>query len=154
QVLAESLLLALSGGALALPLAAWGTKALVAAAPAEAVRLDQVRFDPAVFAFALAVSTLAGLAFGALPAARAAGIDPQPALAGGTSGVAAMAGTRAALARDGLAVAQVALAVVLLVGGGLMASTLARLLAVDPGFKPDHLLSLRLELLPARYPEP
>jgi putative ABC transport system permease protein len=157
QVLAESLVLALLGGAVALPLAAWGTRVLVAAAPAEAVRLEEVRFDPAVFAFALAVSGLAGLAFGALPAARAARLDPGQALAGGSGGSGASGGTSgpgATFARDGLAVAQVALAVVLLVGGGLMASTLARLLAVDPGFKPDHLLSLRLALLPAKYPEP
>ena len=149
QLLIESVVLALAGGALGLLLAAWGVDALVALAAGDLPRPDEVRPDAGVVAFTFGLSLLTGLAFGLLPAFRASrlaglhevlkirGRSGAPVRGGG-------GGRGRSLARNGLIVAETALAVVLLVGAGLMLRSFRALLDVDPGFRAENVLSLSL----------
>jgi len=143
QLLTESVLLALAGGALGLVLAVWGVDALVALAAGDLPRPDEVRPDAGVVAFTFALSLLTGLAFGLLPAFRASRLDDLHGVLkeGGRGGG---AGRGRSLARNGLIVAETALAVVLLVGAGLMLRSFRALLHVDPGFRAENVLSLSL----------
>ncbi len=142
QLLTEALLLAALGGAAGLGLAVAGVRALVAFAPAGLPRLDAVRVDGPVLLFGIGLTTLIGLAFGLAPARQAARRDPHRDL---EAGARTTGGTRGR-ARGALVVAEVALALVLLVGSGLLLRSLGRLLAVDPGFDPAHLLTLQVQV--------
>jgi putative ABC transport system permease protein len=147
--LLESLLLALSGGAVGALLAFAGRPFLVAALPPEIPRLDEIRVDPAVLAATLAVSLLVGVSCGLLPALLARRTSPADGLrTEGRSG----SGSGSARARRLVTVAEVATALVLLVGAGLLLSSLARLLAVAPGFDARDVLTMEVVLPPARYP--
>jgi putative ABC transport system permease protein len=140
QLLAESLLLSLAGGAFGLLLASWGTDLLVALAPAEIPRLDAAALEPAVLAFTATVALLTGLVFGLLPALQAsAAIHQLPSGSRGGGGT-----PRAGRWRAGLVIGEVALVVALVAGAGLLIRSYGRLLAVDPGFAPEHLLTLRI----------
>jgi putative ABC transport system permease protein len=132
QLLTESVLLAFVGGGLGVLLAAWGVDALVALAPASIPRLDEVRLDGAVLAFALAVSLAAGVTAGLIPALQASSPDLVESL---KSGAAAVTGRNRA--RSVLVVAEIALALVLVIGAGLMIRTLVRLLDVRTGMGAD-----------------
>jgi predicted permease len=152
QLLTESLVLALAGGLLGLALAALGLDLLLALAPADLPRLETVRLDGRVFAFTLTLSLVTGLLFGLAPAWRLSQLDLQGALKRGgrtTSG----GGPGAGGLRGLLVVTEVALALVLLVGAGLMIRSFGRLRAVDAGFNPHHLLSLIVPLDTRRYPD-
>jgi predicted lysophospholipase L1 biosynthesis ABC-type transport system permease subunit len=116
QLLTESLLLALVGGWWAWPWRLLGVRALVAMSPAGLPRVSAIRVDAAVFAFGLGITTLIGLAFGLIPALQAARTDPSRNLQQG--GRRSTAGHRGL--RSGLVVAEVALALMLLVGSGLL----------------------------------
>jgi putative ABC transport system permease protein len=147
QFLTESLVLALAGGAAGLLLAALGTRLLVALGPAWLPRLDQVGVDGTVAAFTLGVSLLAGVLFGLAPALQVARADLRALLAEHGRGL----GGRGR-GRSGLVVAQTALAVVLLVGAGLMLRSFARLVQVDAGFRAEQALAFPLALPEASYP--
>ena len=147
QVLAESLVLALVGGACGLALAAWGTDLLVAVAPSNLPRLDQVRIDAPILLFVLAVAILAGLLFGSAPAWQASFRDQSRFLAEGGRGDIG-GGDRL---RPALVVAQFALALSLLTGAGLLMRSFANLQSVDPGFDEQGVLGLSLNLPARKY---
>jgi putative ABC transport system permease protein len=141
QLLAESVLLAAVGGAAGLLLAHWLIDVVVRTAPPGAPGLDAVRLDARVLAFTAGVSLVTGLVFGLIPGLSASRVSLVPSLkeGGRTSGTA----TRARL-RGALVVSQVALALMLLVGAGLLLRSLHRLQSVDPGFDPRHLVTFNL----------
>jgi putative ABC transport system permease protein len=148
QLLTESFLLAGLGGVAGLLLAAWGTRTLVSLAPGP-VREQGVSLDGRVLAFTTAVTVGAGILFGLLPAIRAARVELHMALKEGTR---AARGTGARL-RAGLVVAQLALAVTLLADAGLLLRSFAELQRVEPGIRPDRMLTFSLDLPAAKYPE-
>jgi putative ABC transport system permease protein len=149
QLLSESLLLALAGGALGL-LLAWGVIALLARfGPANIPRLAEARLDWRLFLFALAASLATGMLFGLAPAMQASGGKLNATLIDGGRGRTASRSGR--LLRNGLVVVEVALAVLVLIGAGLLIRSFARLRSVDLGFQTSGLLTLRLPLNSARY---
>ena len=146
QLLTESLLLAIVGGAAGLVVAYWGVEGLLAIAPESIPRLSDVRLDWRVAAFAITASALVGVLFGIIPALQGA----QPAVVealkdGGRTGT-ARAGTQKVLV-----VGEVALALMLLIGAGLMLTSFARLRAVDVGFNVSNLVVVFVPLPQARY---
>ncbi|MBI1765154.1 MAG: ABC transporter permease [Acidobacteria bacterium] len=150
QLLTESALLACLGGAAGLLLAWWGVEALVALKPANLPRLESISLDGRVFGLALAVSLLTGIVFGLAPAWLATRLNVSAALKEGGRG--AVSGARHRL-RSGLVVAELALALILLVGAGLLIKSFWQLRTIQPGFNANNLLTLRLELPEARYQE-
>ena len=151
EFLAEGLLVALVGAALGLVVATWGVDLLLGLAPADIPRLDQVRIDGGVLAVTLAVALATGLAFGALPLLQSRGIDPAAALHGTGRGLSAGPGRRRL--RQVLVVAQLALAVVLVTGAGLLLRSFAKLRATDPGFRTEQVLKAGFTLPASRYPQ-
>jgi len=152
QVLIESLVLALAGGAVAIALADGALKVLVATAPSTLPRLEEISLDPRVLLFALAISLVASLLFGAIPALRYATRHPSPAL-GAARGASASRDRQRT--RNTLVVVQVALALVLLVSSGLMIRTFLALQNVEPGFAdPATLQTARVWIPPQQVPEP
>jgi predicted permease len=150
QLLTEALVLALTGAALGVGVAWVAVPALVAASPEGVPRLDQARIDAVVLAFALAAALLSAMAAGLAPALRAAATDLRATLnEGGRTGT----GGRDRV-RGMLVAAEVALALVLLVGAGLLARSALHLQRVDPGFDPRGVLSARITLPAARYDDP
>ncbi len=148
QLLAESVLLSSAAGVLGAGLAVAGVRALAALAPA-ALPAGSVRVDAPVLGFALAVSVATGLLFGLAPAAQASRFALAAVLREGGRGA---VGDRAAhLVRRGLVVAEVALALMLLTGAGLLTRSFARLQGVDPGFDARGVLTLTLALPEAKY---
>jgi predicted permease len=146
QLITESLVLSGAGGLLGLIVADWGIYALLSLAPDTIPRLSEVQLDPRVMAFAVAASVVVGALFGVAPALQAARRDVTDALKdGGRTGTA-----RTRLQRV-LVVAEVALALVLLIGAGLMLTSFARLRAVDPGFTVQNLVVVGVPLPQARY---
>jgi predicted permease len=151
QFLAENLVVAGLGGAAGFALAALGVRALLTLAPAELPRLPEVSLDAPVLAFTAGLSLLTAVLFGLLPALHGSRVDLQETLKeGGRSNT---AGGRRLRVRQGMVIAQVALAVVLVVGSGLMLRSFARLLQIDPGFNADKVLTMRLYAPQAYYPE-
>jgi putative ABC transport system permease protein len=144
QLLCESVVLALAGGALGLALAR-GSVALVARlGPASIPRLTQATVDGRLFLFAFAVSVLTGILFGMAPAIQGSRANLNAALTeGGRGGTAGRAARRV---RSALVVAEIALAVLVLIGAGLLLRSFARLRRVDPGFEPQGLLTLRIPM--------
>ncbi len=152
QLLVESLLLSLAGGAVGLVAALWGVEALMRLAPAQVLRTRPITLDLFVAGFTLAVCVATGVLCGLAPALKAAGQSLDPALREGRGGQAE--GWRRNRVRAGLVVAEVALCLVLLVGAGLLLRSLQRVLAVDPGFDPRGVLAVSLSLPAARYDGP
>ena len=149
QALTESLLFAVAGGVLGLLVAIGGVGALRALAPSSVPRVDEVAVDPMVVVFAMAVTLVTGMLFGTGPALRAVRDDAAESLKEGgktSSGNARGLGRM----RRHLAVSEIALAVVALSGAGLMMRSLWHLQAIDLGFRPDHVLAMRLAP-PQRY---
>jgi putative ABC transport system permease protein len=150
QLLAESIVLSLAGGAAGLLLASWGVKALMAVAPSDLPRASGVQIDAVVLAFSVAISIVSGIVFGTAPAVVASSPDLTVFLrdAGrdGRSG-----GARGRL-RAALVTAQVALALVLLAGAGLAIRSFQRLTTVDPGFRTADVLTFDISLPSAAYP--
>src|SRR3954465_1095151 len=142
QLLTEAILLSLGGALLGVLLAAWGVAALVALAPKTIPRLDEVRLDSAVLGFALGISLLSGLIAGVMPALQATRPDLVDALKNGS-----LATTSPSRLRSALVVAEVALALVLVIGAGLMIRTLVRLLDQPTGLVgPAHVFVAGLDL--------
>jgi putative ABC transport system permease protein len=152
-VLTESVLLALAGGVAGLLLAGLGLKLLLMLPVDEVPRLETAEVDMAVLGFAAAVSMLTGVLFGLLPAFKAgSALDLTGALkSGGAAITADRAGGRT---RSALVVAEMALAVLLLVGAGLLLKSFIELQRVDPGFNPRGVLTFNMPLPNSRYPEP
>jgi len=156
QLLAESLVLAFAGGTFGLLLARWSLSAIAAINTTYVTRTGpvlpraaEIHLDGSVFLFTSALSVMTGIAFGLLPSFHASRTDLVAALRG--TGRAAGADSFRGRARGLMVVGQVALSMVLLIGAGLLLASFARLHAVDPGFQPDHLLTLKIALPPARY---
>ncbi|HEY0159084.1 MAG TPA: ABC transporter permease [Thermoanaerobaculia bacterium] len=149
QLLTESGVLAALGGALGIAVAWWATRALIAVAPAMP-RGGNIGMNLPVLGFAVAAALLSALLFGVIPAIRTSNV--QPALALGSMRV-AIRGTRTA-GRSVLVVAEVALAVVLVITAGLLLKSLAGLLAVDVGVRTADVVTLSMTLPEAKYPPP
>jgi putative ABC transport system permease protein len=150
QMVIEAAAIACAGGAIGLGLAPLGTALMAQLTPRGFPPLPSSVLDLRLLAFTLAISTAASLAFGLLPALQASRVSLQDAL---QQGARSAIGGRGRLTRDALVVAQVAAALVLLAGAGLMLRTLANLRAIDVGFRPAHLMTLRTTLPADRYRE-
>jgi putative ABC transport system permease protein len=144
QLLTETVLLATLGGAFGLLLAMWGTRAILAVAPAGLVAAGGAALDARVLIFTLLISMLTGIFFGILPALKTSRPDLQKTLKEGGRG--STGGHRRV--QSLLIVSEVALAMVLLVGAGLMIRSLTRIWSVDPGFDPHNLLTFSISLSP------
>jgi predicted permease len=144
QLLTESVMLALLGGAAGLLIAVWGVAALVALGPEVLPRAQGVGLDARVLSFTLALSVATGLLFGLAPALQTTKPDLNESLKDRSRG--ATAGRKRDRVRRLLVVAEVALSLVLLVGGGLMLRSFLRLTSVDPGFDPRGVLTMTVPL--------
>jgi putative ABC transport system permease protein len=149
QLLAESLLLAIAGGLLGVLGAIWGVEALSQLLPESLSKLQAISVDSRVFLFTLGVTVLTAIAFGAVPAFHAARANPGETL--GETGRDLAGGVSGRYLRRVLVVSEVALAVILLVGAGLLIRSFQRLRQVDVGFKPDKLLTMRMVLPMPKY---
>jgi putative ABC transport system permease protein len=151
QLLTESVVLALIAGAAGVLLARWGLSAVLAVWP-RVPRADAVGIDGSVLGFALGVSIFTGLAFGLLPALRAAAPGVEEALR--DEGGATTGSRRRHRTQSGLVVVEIALALVLLVGAGLLIRSFVGLTSVDPGYDTHDVLAARIRLTPSRYADP
>ena len=151
QLLTESTVLALLGGSLGMAIAAVGTKFLVALAPAGTPRIGEVVVDLRILAFAGAITMLSTFLFGLLPALRASRTDLHEVLK--TGGRGQDIGIRGRMVTSGLVVGQVAIALMLLVGAGLLLRSLSELNSVDLGFDEENVLTVQLGLPSTRYPD-
>ncbi len=153
ELLFESTVLGLAGGALGLAVAFGALRLLVAIGPAGLPRLDQIRIDSSALLFTFAVSLLAGALFGILPVFKYAGVRPGTGLRESNRSVST--GREQHRARSFLVVVQVSLALVLLIGSGLMIRTFQALRRVEPGFtRPQEVLTLRVSIPDAQVKEP
>jgi putative ABC transport system permease protein len=150
QLLSESLLLSCLGGVLGFVIGVLATRGLVAVAPSDVPRLSEVSLDSTVLALALGLSVVTALVFGLLPAWRASGVDPGPALSTGARGF--LPGARTGPG-GGLVVAELALAVVLLVSAGLLIRSFSAVLDWKPGFDRESVLTFQVFAPRANYPE-
>jgi putative ABC transport system permease protein len=150
QMLTESGLLVTIGGALGLLLALWLLRIFSGLAPTGAPRFDEIGIDGTVLAFTLGAAILTGLIFGLLPALGVSRPDLNSSL---KEGKGTPDGPRSGRLRGALVVAEMALALMLLIGGGLLMKSFLMLQRVDPGFNPDQVLTLRLFLSRVNYPD-
>jgi putative ABC transport system permease protein len=148
QVLTEAVVLAFVGGAIAVLLAFWIIDLFVAVSPSYIPRLDHVKLDGTVVAFALSLSLLTGVLFGLAPALGSSRVNLVEGLKEGQKRSIAGVGSRL---RGPLVVSPVALALVLLVGAGLLGQTFVRLITLQPGFNPQNVLTVQLFLPMDRY---
>jgi putative ABC transport system permease protein len=152
QMLTESLLLALGGGALGIGIAYAGVRWFVYSAPVAIPRLDEVRVDPRVLIFAFAVAALTGIFFGVLPAWRVAHAAPQEAIKAGAATTTETRPTRRL--RESLIALEVGLSTLLLILGGLLTVSMARLLNVNKGFSAENAIAADVNLPPSNYAAP
>jgi predicted permease len=150
QFLTESIVLAFTGGALGLVLAAWGTRALqvmirpdAGSAHSRLPRWDQIGLDTPVLVFTLALALATGVLFGIVPALTASRGDVNDALKDGGRGSSSGGGTRF---RKTLVASEIAIALVLLIGAGLLMRSFLRLRAIDPGFDPHNVLTMTVSV--------
>jgi putative ABC transport system permease protein len=151
QLLTESVLLALLGGAFGLLLAFWSNKLLVGFAAKSLPRVAGVGIDGRVLAFTALVAIACGVIFGLFPALQISHVKLNRTL--NDAGRAMSEGAHQGRLRGALVVSEIALALVLLIGSGLLIQTLFRLQRVDPGFRKDQLVTFELYLPDARYPD-
>jgi len=152
QLLTESVLLSVVGGVLGMALAYGGVRALVAITPANTPRMDEVRLDGAVLAFTMLLSIGTGLVFGLFPALQSSKSDTAETLKEGGRG--ASAGVARHRVRSALVIAEVSMALVLLVGAGLMLRSFMQILDADPGFNPERVMTASFSLPDAKYSDP
>jgi len=151
QLLTESVLLSIIGGGIGLLLSLWLTRLLVALSPPNSPRFDEIRPDARVFAFTLGITVITGLIFGLAPALQASRIDLNERLKeGGRSGASGGSHNRV---RSLMMVSEIALSFMLLIGAGLLIKSFMRLRDVSPGFNPANVLSVRVSLPGAKYPQ-
>jgi putative ABC transport system permease protein len=150
HMLIESVVIALMGGALGLMLTSWGIDLLISLKPANLPRLSEISIDRSVLGFSIGLSVVTGLVFGLLPAwsASRANISDVLKQAGRMPGQSTRTRTR-----NILVISELALAVVLLIGAGLLIRGFWQLHSVDPGLDPRNVLTMRIELPEARYKE-
>jgi putative ABC transport system permease protein len=148
QLLTESVMLSLIGGAVGLGLAVWGVDALLALSPADLPRIDEVTIDVRVLAFTFAVAALTGVLFGLVPAVKASRIDLTQSLKEGSRSVAGGSSQRL---RSLIVVAEIAMSLVLLVGAGLLMRSFVRLTRVDPGFDAHNVLTMKMTIPRSKY---
>jgi len=151
QLLTESALLAILGGAAGLLLAKWGMDLLLKLAPQGLPRMSDVSLDGRALAFTAAVTLLTGVIFGLIPALQASRPNLNETM--NDTGRGSTEGRRRQLVRSALVVLEVTSALVLLVGAGLLIKSFWRLQQVDPGFNPDNTLTLSVSLPRTKYPE-
>jgi putative ABC transport system permease protein len=149
QLLTESVLLALVGAAGGMLFASGGIRLLIATHPGNLPRLDEVTLSMRVLLFTLATATVTGILFGLVPALQTAKLEFLDSLKSGMRSSTTQ--RRSTRLRSGLVVAETALAVLLLIGAGLLTRTFARLLAVDPGFVAEHVVRFDVSLPDASY---
>jgi putative ABC transport system permease protein len=142
QLVTEAVVLGVIGGVLGLALAYWGTETLIAAKPADLPRLGEIGLDATVVLFTLGASIVTGLLFGMIPALQATNAHLLRGLQ--ESGRAGGGGRRAHHMRSALVIAEMALAVILLTGSGLLIRSFVELTRVNPGFQPDGALAIRV----------
>jgi len=152
QFLVESLLLAAAGGIGGIVLGYWGLKGLIRFAPPGVPRLDQVGIDSAVFAFSAGLCLVTAILTGVLPAIRAARLAPAESFH--EAGRGSSASLRSGRLRSLLVVSELALAIVLLTGAGLLVRSLGQLQQVDPGFPTRNLITMQVTLPNSRYAGP
>ncbi len=150
QFLLEGIVLALAGGAAGTLLAVWGTRALLAIAPADIPRVTSIGVDAPVLGATLGITILVGLVFGLVPTLQATRLDVQHALK--VEGAGRLAGGAGGRIRSILVISQLALAVALLAGAGLLIRSFWRLQAVDTGFHTAGVLKAEFQLPRSRYP--
>ena len=148
QLLTESLLLAMLGGVAGAGLASWGVDALLALTPADLPRIDEVKIDARVLAFTFAIAAVTGILFGLIPALKASRINLTQTLKEGSRSV---AGGGAHRLRGLIVVAEIALALVLLAGAGLLLRSFIALMRVDPGFDPHNVLTMKMAVPRTKY---
>jgi predicted permease len=152
QLMTESVVLAVGGGVAGVVLAYFGLTALIAVDPASVPRLADVGLDGAVLSYATGVSVLTGLLFGIAPALRSGRVDLQHELKEGGRGTSG--GARHHRIQRGLVGIQIAFAVMLVIAATLTIRSFGNLLRIDPGFDPSNVLTMRLSVPAADYPEP
>jgi putative ABC transport system permease protein len=149
QLLTESLLLSVIGGAIGLLLSIWLTELLVSVSPANTPRFDEIKPDLWVLAFTIGLTVVTGIIFGLAPALHASRVDLNGGLKeGGGKG---SGGSRNKRLRSLMMVSEIALSFMLLVGAGLLIKSFMRLRDVSPGFTPENVLTMRLSLLSQKY---
>jgi putative ABC transport system permease protein len=151
QLLTESVVLSLLGGALGLLVAFWGIDALLALSPGNIPRLESVGIDRQVLLFTLGISLVTGIVFGLAPALTISNPNLNEMLK--ESGRSSTEGGRSHRLRNALAIGEIALSLILLVGAGLLIKSFLRLQDVKPGFNPENLLAAELVLPTAKYAE-
>jgi predicted permease len=149
QLVTESILLSLIGATLGLALAYWSTQALIAARPADLPRIDDIRLNATVVWFTFGAALITSLIFGLVPALQATNDHLLQGLQ--ESGRSGRGGRRTQRVRAGLVIAEMALAVILLTGSGLLIRSFLALTHVDPGFQPGGAMSVRVTLQGADY---
>ncbi|MGE0440197.1 MAG: ABC transporter permease [Gemmatimonadales bacterium] len=149
--LLESFVVALIGGAAGSAVASWGVRALLAVSPESLARSEEVGFDGRLLLFAVGVTAVTALLFGGWPAWRASRVDPTEALRDGARGV--TGGRSRGRARDLVVAAQMAVALMLLTGAGMLVRSFVSLQRVDLGFAPERLATFELNLPVVRYGE-
>ncbi|MEK6286976.1 MAG: ABC transporter permease [Acidobacteriota bacterium] len=150
QMLTESVGLALCGGLLGFMIAWWGVELLIKLGPSNIPRLREVTIDGPVFGFTLLVSCVTGILFGLVPALQASPSGLAEILKEGSRGSTGLRGRRV---RGALVVSEIALALVLLIGAGLMLKSFLRLSQIEPGFQPVNVLTMQIGLTQTRYAE-
>jgi len=151
QLLVESMMLSLLGGAVGLGFAYAGLRVLTRFIPPDLANADTIAIDGKVLLFTLLIALVTGLIFGLAPASQASHFNLNETLneGGRDSG----AGVRGKRLRNALVMAEVAVSVVLLIGAGLLINSFAHLRSLDPGFRADHLLALQVDLSQVNYPD-
>ncbi|HEX3143894.1 MAG TPA: ABC transporter permease [Pyrinomonadaceae bacterium] len=150
QLLTESALLAFAGAAAGLALAYWLLRLLVRLSPQGTPGLDQIAIDRYVLGFTVLIAAFTGIVFGLAPALQMSKIDLNRSLK--DTGKGTPGGARGGRLRGALVIAEMALALLLLIGSGLLMKSFILLQRVDPGFNPDHVVTLRLILNRTAYP--
>jgi predicted permease len=148
QMLTESVVLALAGGIVGMIIAVLGTRMLLTLSRGQLPRAFDVAIDGKVLLFSLGISLLTGLLFGVVPALRTSTPALQRTLREGGRG---LAGGTSHRLRNALVMGEIALAVILVVGAGLMTRSFVRILNVDPGFRPEHLLVVNFTMSTTRH---
>ena len=148
QLLTESVVLALLAGVVGIGVAYGGMRALLALSAGQLPRGTEIFMDGTTLLYALGVSVVTGLLFGLVPALRASSGELQQTMRAGGRGVASGAGNRL---RYGLVIGEVALSMMLVVGGGLMVRSFLALMNVDPGFRPENVVVLNYSVSPERH---